>query len=513
MLLLADGIGDLFFNITLEQAFFKKIGVHSFTNIYFLFIQFYILIIVAFEIGRTTTLLPKLKLNPAVIFMLSFVILILIGTLMLILPEMTVAPGSMPLIDAFFTSTSATCVTGLIVVDTATYFSFKGHIVIMTLLKLGGLNIIAFGTFFALISKFGVGIKHHAIIEDFVNKDSILSSKGLIGRIIVWSFFIEFVGTLAMYFAWDPSIPFETTGDKIFSSFFHSFSAFNNAGFTLFTGGLYNEYVRHNYMIHLIVTVLVFFGALGFMTIFDLFALKKLQQRLKYSWKHLQFSSRIALYFSLALVVLGAVMFFILERNNTLADQGIVAATISSVFQSVTRTSGFNTVDISALSMPMLILMLFLMFVGGSSNSTGGGIKTSTFALLYASVVATITGKKQAELFRHSISNSLMSKAFAVLLFFIVGTIAGIFLLSITEAHILAQESRSIMDIIFEEVSAIGTVGLSMGITPELSSAGKIIIMLSMLIGRVGTLTVAFSFGKRLISSDYKYPEGHTMLG
>ena len=512
LILLIDGIGDIFFNTTLEKKLFEYLGIYSFTHVYFLSLQLYILIIVAYEIGRSTTLIPKMKLNPSLVFILSFIIIISSGTLLLMLPEMTTIPGSMPFIDALFTSTSASCVTGLIVVDTPTYFTTKGLFVIMALIKLGGLNIIAFGTFFALFSKFGVGIKHDSAIEDFVNKNSLFSNKGMLGRIILWSFIIEFLGALAMYFSWNSGVPFTGLSDKIFSSIFHSFSAFNNAGFCLFSDSFYNDHVRFNYIVHIIITLLVFLGSLGFMTMFDLFGLKDIKERYKFPWKHFTFSSKVALYFSFWLVFIGAIAFFILEKNNTLSEHGIFGSIITSVFQSVTRTSGFNTVDIDALTMPMTIIILFLMFVGASPSSTGGGIKTSTFAIIYASVISTIKGKKQPELFKYSISTNLIYKAFAILLFFTAGNLIGIFLLSITEQHILEMEGRNIMDLIFEEVSALGTVGLSTGITSSLSNSGKAIIILSMILGRVGTLTVAFSFRRNNTSSDYEYPEGHTML-
>ena len=516
LLLLVEGISYNFFGTLLLETLFKNMGWSNFTNYSIIFVQLYFLIIVFVEVSRSTgiKLLPNFKLHPATIFIISFILIILFGTGLLMLPEMTKPNGSMNFLDAFFTSTSATCVTGLIVEDTPTFFSFKGQIVILILIKLGGLNIIAFGSFIALASKFGLGVKQHDVLEDFVNRDSVLSARGMLGKVIIWSVMIEIVGALIMFFSWAPDIPqLENTGDKIFSSLFHSVSAFNNAGLSLFTDGLYNESVRDNYLVHLNVTALVFVGALGFMAIFDIFEIKKLRERIRKPWKTIQFSTKIALYFSIILVVVGTVFYFFLERDNTLEDQNTIGAMITSLFQSVTRTSGFNTVDIGSIGVPMLILMLFLMFVGSSSSSTGGGIKTSTFAILWASLVATIRGKKEPELFKRSISNDLVFKAFSVFMFFVAGNLICIFLLSITEHEILAQEGRTVLDLMFEEVSAFGTVGLSTGITADLSEAGKVIIIVSMFVGRVGTLTIGYLFGKSLISKNYKYPYGHTMVG
>ncbi|PCH97184.1 MAG: ATPase [Bacteroidetes bacterium] len=513
LLLLSDGITDLFFGFTLEKELFKSMGWLIADSYYALLIQVYFLIIVALEVSRTSFSIEKVKFNPAHVFILSFIVIVITGTFLLLLPEMTVGNEAMPFIDALFTSTSATCVTGLIVVDTATYFTFKGHFILMVLIKLGGLNIIAFGTIYALLSNFGIGLKQHSVLEDFINKDTMMSATGMLKKIIIWSFMIEFVGALLIYLSWGDAVPFTGEGNKIFSSLFHSFSAFNSAGFTLFTDGLYNEHLKSNYMIHVMVTILVFFGALGFIAIFNIFSFTKIRERVELPWKQIDFSTKIALYFSAGLVAIGALVFFFLESDNTMSDKNVVESIVTSIFQSTTRTSGFSTVNIQDVGMPMIIMFLFLMFVGASSSSTGGGLKTSTFAFLYASVIATIRGRKKAEIFNHAIPSELRNKAIAILMFFILGNLIGIFLLSITETAILAEDGRTLLDLIFEEVSAFGTVGLSMGITASLSVYGKVIIMISMLVGRLGTLTIAYAIGKSVISSDYHLPEGNIVVG
>lgn len=513
LLLIVEGISYNLFGVLIISELFIQLGIKNITYYYALFIQLYFLAVIFSQVVKSNHGFTLFKMHPSNIFIMSFFLIILAGTGLLMLPEMTTIQGSMPFIDALFTSTSATCVTGLIVYDTPTYFTFKGQFIIMVLIKLGGLNLIAFGSFVALASKFGMGIKQHSVIEDFVNKDSVLSSKGMLGKVIVWSFVIEFIGALLLFFSWDENIPFTNTANKVFHSIFHSFSAFNNAGFSLFTDGLYNEHVRHNWAAHNMITVLVFFGALGFVSIFDMFDYKRLRERARYPWKQLSFATKIALYFSLGLSIFGAVAYYFLESDNTLKGMSALGIMTTSLFQSVTRTSGFNSVDIGSIGIPMLIVMVFLMFVGSSSSSTGGGIKTSTFALLWSSTIATIRGRKNPELFQKTISNDLVFKAYSVFLFFVVGNLICIFLLAITEADILAMPGRSLLDLIFEEVSAFGTVGLSMGITNMLSDAGKLIIVISMFVGRVGTLTVAFALGRKPISTSYKYPNGHTMVG
>ncbi|HAW51886.1 MAG TPA: ATPase [Flavobacteriales bacterium] len=512
LFLIVEGISyNLFDNLILSEVFIR-LGIKNITHYYAIFIQLYFLAVVVIAGLRSSHIMPIFKIHPSRIFISSFVLIILIGTGLLMLPEMTTIEGSMPFIDALFTSTSATCVTGLIVYDTPTFFTLKGQIIIMILIKLGGLNIIAFGSFLVLASKFGFGVKENSAIEDFVNKESALSAKGMLGRVVIWSFAIEFIGAALIFFSWSEKVVFKDVGEQLFYSLFHSFSAFNNAGFSLFTDGLSNEVVKENWAIHNLISILVFLGALGMMAIFDIFDLEKIKERAKMPWKQLTFATKIALYFSIGLVLFGAVSYYFLESDNTLEGMSTSGIITTSFFQSITRTSGFNTVDIGSVTLPMLVILTFLMFVGSSSSSTGGGIKTSTFALLCASTIATIRGRKTPQLFEKSISNDLVFKAYSVFLFFVIGNMISIFLLCISEQEILAMEGRSIMDLIFEEVSAFGTVGISMGITSHLSYAGKVIIILSMFVGRLGTLTVAFGLAKKPISTSYKYPDGHTMV-
>ena len=202
------------------------------------------------------------------------------------------------------------------------------------------------------------------------------------------------------------------------------------------------------------------------------------------------------------------------EWNRSLQGEGALRSVIISVFESLTtRNAGFNVVDTSELALPVLIVFLFLMFVGASSGSAGGGIRTSTFAIMWASVISTIKGKKHTELFKRTIANDTVLKAYAIFIFFVIGNIIGPFVLSISEADLLASGKYDFMDLVFEHVSAASTVGLSTGMTADLSVTGKFVLIIAMFIGRVGTLTLAYLVGKKVISRNYKYPSGHTMVG
>jgi Trk-type K+ transport system membrane component len=476
-------------------------------------IQGYLFAVIISESLRPGSRLPKVRLHPAVVFILSFLLLIGVGTWLLNMPEMTTVEGHMPWVDAFFTATSATCVTGLMSVDTMTYFTAKGHWVLLLLIQLGGLNFIAFGSFLALVSKFGVAVKQHDVIEDFVNSESLLGSSGSLGKVVLWCLGLEAIGALALMMLWSPDVPFDSLGERLFSSVFHSVSAFNNAGITLFTDGLAHPWVATNWLVHWVITVLVFLGALGMVAMFDLFDLAKLRERMAQPWKTISFPTKIALYFSVGLVAVGAVAFGVLEWGGTMQGMSWFGKFTTAVFQSVTRTSGFNTVDIGSVGMPMLFLLMVLMFIGASSSSTGGGIKTSTLAIVLADVWRTVRGADHVQIFQRTVHLVLRSRAYSVLLFFLVGNMVGIFLLTVTESHLVLHQGVAFFDLAFEHVSAMGTVGLSTGLTAQLSSAGKMILATAMFVGRVGTLTVAFAVGGRNLQSHFKYPEGHTMVG
>ncbi|KAB2809807.1 TrkH family potassium uptake protein [Phaeocystidibacter luteus] len=497
------------FDTEIMSFFGELLGLEALDQFFLIFIQGYFLLIVFLELGKASTFLPFASLSPPALLAISFIILILIGTGLLMLPEMTSSGMSMPFSDALFTSISASCVTGLIVVDTATYFSFKGQFIIMMLFQLGGLNIISFATFFALFTKKGIGIRHQSLIQANYSNESLTSSAELFRKIIRFTFQIEALGAILIFFFWGANLHFDSLGQRLFYSIFHSISAFNNAGFSLFTNGLMEAPIQNSYFLHLIIAIIVIFGGLGFGTIRDIFTLRQVRERMRKPWKTLSVGSRIALYSTGVLLVLGFVVFFVFEFNGTMADKSIGGQIITAIFQSATtRTAGFNTVDIGSLALPVLIFFIFLMFIGASTGSTGGGIKTTTFALVFLSAWSTIRGKKKVEIFKQTIPWELLNRAFSIFLFSVSVILVGIFVLSISDPHL------GLARIAFEEVSAFCTVGLSTGITSELSGVGRTVIMLSMFIGRIGTITLAFALSSRKKeSNDYKYPKANFMVG
>jgi len=502
-LIFVDFIGLMAFDFRIVNALGTSLGMANLTSFYDLFIQLYVLIIVVIEISRASGVFGRLAISPPTIMMMSFLILISIGCSLLMLPTMTATGESMSFINALFTSASASCVTGLTVVDTATYLSVKGQLVVMFLIQLGGLNIISFATIMAMLNRKGIGIKHQSVIQENLSAEGLLGGKGLLRRIFLFSLFMELIGTAAIYLSWGQNFHFVSEPQKFFYSIFHSISAFNNAGFSLMSNGLYEDMVRDTYLLHIIIAILIFFGSLGFSSMQDIFSLRRMRERSSQPWKSYSISTKIALYTSIALVTVGAVVFYLLEKNQLLESKNFGESIITSFFQSITtRTAGFNTIDIGALSHSTLLFMMFLMFIGASSGSTGGGIKTSTFAVIFITAFSTIRGKKNVEAFRHTIPQSIQHKAFAIFLFSASTILLMTFLLS------LAHPEMDMMQLVFEEVSSFATVGLSTGITADLNNYGKTILIISMFIGRVGILTLAFALGKTK-TGDYKYPETH----
>lgn len=512
IVLILDGFFYTFFNTLMIESIFRSLDMMALADVSEFFIQFYLFAIVAAELSQSGGFMPTIKLHPAFIFVLSFGLIILLGSLLLMMPEMST--GDVSFIDALFTSTSATCVTGLITLDTATIWTVKGHTILLILMKVGGINIILFGAFLTLLGRLGVGMKHHLVVEDFVNKESVFSSKGMLGRIVLVSILIELIGSIFIFFQTTSSLSHFNFGQKLFFSLFHSVSAFNNAGFSTMSGGLYNDYLVNLQWFHITAGVLIIFGSLGFTTLFDLLDPRKIMERRKHRWKKPFLGSQVSLITAAVLIFGGAFCFFIFEMDNTLQGLDSFSAIVASLFQSISlRTAGFNTVDLTQMSMPFIIVCLVLMFIGGASSSTAGGIKTSTFSVVVLSAYSTIRGKKNIELFKKRIPAGVVFRSHSIFMFALSGIILGIFLLSITESGLLVSGQFRMMDLVYEEVSAFSTVGASTGVTPYLSNAGKIVVMISMYVGRLGTLTVAYALSRNIASTNYTYPKESFMVG
>tara|TARA_B100000780_G_scaffold278681_1_gene253150 strand:+ start:5370 stop:7199 length:1830 start_codon:yes stop_codon:yes gene_type:complete len=496
------------FEIEIFSSLGKYFGFIKLEQVIMLFIQGYFLIFVALEMGKASRFLPYLKLSPPALLVSSFLLITSLGALFLLMPEMTKSGEGMSLYEASFTSVSAVSVTGLNIINVADFLSFKGKVAVMILIQLGGLNFIAFASILALLASSSIGTRYKSLIQVEYSSDSLESSANLIKQIFKFSIIFELGATVLLFFSWG-EYEFEHIGEKIFFSIFHSISAFNNAGFTLFSQGLAHPLISQNVSFMTIMATTIILGGLGFGTIHDLFSNRAVSIRRNNPWKHLKVNSKIALYSTIVLIFIGSLLFATLEKKEIL--DGLIAGqkAFSSFLQiTIGRTAGFNIIDIGDLALPTLLVLMILMFIGGASGSTAGGIKTSTFTLVFMNALSTIRGRKRVELFRHTIPLEMLNLALSVFLFTLAGVLLGIFLLTITDGHL------GLTKLAFEQVSAFCTVGMSMGVTSELSHAGKIILMISMLIGRIGTVTLAFALTRRKKEShDYTYPKAQVQVG
>ncbi|QCR21406.1 TrkH family potassium uptake protein [Pontibacter sp. SGAir0037] len=496
------------FRFPILYFLFEGIGIPLSVELYRVLVSLYMLLLALVELLATRIYLRAVQLRTTTTFLLSFLLLILAGTTLLMLPKMSHSPEGIRFIDALFMAISSSCITGLAVVDVGSYFTFSGQVVILILVQLGGLGMLTFATFIASLMRQGIGIKHQIAVHELVEGESVYTSGSLMRKLLLFTLIIEGLGAVFIYLTWGDEVYFPNIGSKLFFSVFHAVTAFCNAGFSLFPEGLYTPPVQNSYALHLIVASLVIVGGLGVPTIVDVFSPANVRDRIRKPWKKWKTLSRITIYSSTVLLVFGTIVFFLLEYYNTLSGHGLVGGLTTAFFQSVTtRSSGFNTVDISALSVPCLMLFIFLMFIGASPGSTGGGIKTTTFVVILFAVASTIRNRPTIQIGRRTIPHVVAYKAFSVFTFAALANFFFIFILTLTDAQF------SVLVLAFEQVSAFSTTGLSTGITAGLSDMGKCVIMLSMYMGRVGTLTLALALSARQMHATYKYPITNVVVG
>ncbi|PKM79978.1 MAG: Trk family potassium uptake protein [Firmicutes bacterium HGW-Firmicutes-14] len=438
------------------------------------------------------------RLSPAQVLVLGFAFLILIGAGLLSLPVSSVSGEPTGFLDALFTATSAVCVTGLVVVDTGTHFSLFGQIVIMVLIQVGGLGFMTMGTLFALIIGKKIHLKERLIIQESLNQLTMEGVVRLAKSVLAITFLIEGIAAvlLGLRFSQDYGL-----ARGFYYGLFHSISAFNNAGFDLLGGfRSMTGYVTDS-TINAVVTILVILGGLGFTVVVDLYTRRK--------WRRLSLHTKVVLSTALVLLVFGMAAFFLLEYHNaaTLAPLSFKNKLTASWFQSVTpRTAGFNTLDIAGLTNATQFFFIILMFIGAAPGSTGGGIKTSTFATLISAVTALSRGKEDVELFERRLPKELVYRSLTIVL-------ASLFLVITVTMLLTITEQADFLTLLFESTSAFATVGLSMGITTKLTVLGKLAITVTMFAGRLGPLTIAFAVAQRQRKTMYRLPEEKIMVG
>lgn len=455
--------------------------------------------IYAMRLNAISHLLAELHLKPAQTLAFGFFLCILLGTLLLSLPQMVTDPAKISFIDALFTATSAATVTGLSLFAISDYYHLSGQWVILLLIQLGGLGIMTFGALLSLISNQRIRLDDALLLQGALETESVGTVKRELQSLFILTFTIEAAGAFLLWIFF----PSEGTPTPLFSAVFHAVSAFCNAGFSLFPANL-EGYVGH-LPINLVIASLIILGGLGFPVLYNL-SRYPLFNRRRGAWR-LAFHSKMVLSISAGLLAVGTLGIFVLEYGGALAPLPWHEKWIAAFFQSVTaRTAGFNTLNLAHFSSPALLFMILLMWIGGSPASTAGGVKTTTFGVMIATLRAVLRSREEVELFNRRLAPSAIQKALSVA--FISSALQAFLLF-----FMLSIENESFHAILFETVSAFNTVGLSTGITAKLSPAGKFILSIAMFIGRIGPLTIAFSLAERTTRGKYTYPQERVIIG
>lgn len=444
-------------------------------------------------------------MRPTQIMVSGFAAIIVIGALLLTLPIASQSGESIGLLNALFTATSAVCVTGLVMVDTATYWSLFGQIVIITLIQIGGLGFMTVATMFSLMARKKIQLRERLLIQESLNQADLSGLVRLTRFVLIITITIEGIGALVLSTVFIPQFGLSK---GIWYSVFHAISAFCNAGFDLMgsVSGPFtslNSYVN-NFTVSMTVCSLIVLGGLGFPVVLDIVRKRRFSK--------LNVHSKVVLFSTATLIFVGALFIFLIEFNQkaTMADLPLKGKVLSAIFQSVTaRTAGFNTLDLATLRESSVFVMIILMFIGASPASTGGGIKTTTLAVLIITVRSFLSGKSDIEAFERRLAPSTIKKSLGIFVISISAVIFGTLIISITQPNFTLVQSA------FEVTSALATVGSSLAGTPNLNALGKIIIIIFMFMGRVGSLTLfmAILSGGRRKSQPIRYAEGKIMVG
>ena len=453
------------------------------------------------SVSGTSSFLFRLKLQPAQVVLLSFAGWILLGALVLMLPVSANPGRSLTFVDALFMSTSATCVTGLASISVVDDLSIFGQMVLLVLLQVGGLGIMTLSSSLAVIMGRNLQMREQVIMHDVLDTSSSEELLALVVNIIQYTFTIEFIGALLLTIGFYQE-GFEI-GQALYMGFFHSIMAFCNAGFGLFNNNL--EDFKFEPIIHFTVAVLLILGGIGFSVMKDVATTIKSKR----SFRNLSVHTKIVLSVNTLLIAFGTIYLFFGEFLHAFQEMSMWERFQVSFFQAVTpRTAGFNTMNLNSLHPHSIYMMVLLMFIGASPGSTGGGVKTTTFAVLLQSVTATLRGKFDVEMFERRIPAATVVKSIAIFIISLIIVSAGVLVM------MRVEPDKSFLALFFEVTSAFGTVGLSLGITPFLTVIGKIVMTVLMFVGRVGPLTLVLAIGSRgTTPSKVEYPEGKILIG
>lgn len=476
--------------------------------LYLIIAQVPFLFVVLKKVLKYSQGLGRIQLHSGAIFMISFAIIIFFGAFLLMLPKSVPTGNStVSFVDALFTSTSAVCVTGLTVIDTAKDYSTQGHIFIISLIQIGGLGVLTLTAMFAMFANGGISFQIRVIMGDVLSEDSLTDVTQLIKRIILYTLVIEISCGLVMYYSLGGSI-LHPRGDLMFSAMFHSISAFCNAGFSSLPGNLANSSVQNNYTFLSFIMILIVVGGIGFPVIQNVVHIKffkRHQKRIRYQ---LSVGSKLALITTVILIFFPAVLIYLFEPMKYLPGASEFSKFFHSLFISVTtRTAGYNTTPIELLQGPAVLITILLMAIGASPASTGGGVKTTTFAIVFMQFIRLLKGEERLIIFHREIHREIVRKALLIMFAYALCYAIATFIISVF------QPQFNLVDISYEVVSALSTVGLSRGLTPQLSTGSKYVIIMCMFIGRISVLSFFMAFHKPKLELNYKLPKTNVMIG
>ncbi len=486
----------------------------------YLFVEKILLLLLSLlDVSRGVVDLINKKTNPAMLMAICFALLIVAGTILLLLPRSTLKGVHLSVVDALFVSTSAVCVTGLTPLDIAETFSTEGEIVLMLLIQAGGLGVMTITSFFALFFMGGTGLYNQFALRDMVGGDTFGSLISTLLNIMGFTFLIEVIGALGIWLSIRGTLGL-TPHHELFFALFHSVSAFCNAGFSTLTGNLGNSAIitGHN-SFFIIITLLVILGSLGYPILVNFKGIiryylrqsvaRLLRRTAEYPcYSHIMnINTKIVLTMTIVLLVGGTSTIALFEWNGAFAGMPLPDKIVQSVFTAtVPRTAGFGSVSLTSFSVSAIIVYIFLMWIGGASQSTAGGIKVNTFAVAYANLVSVMRGHRGVVLFNREISSQSLRRAAAVIFGSMLIISSSFFLLIILEPHIPVRR------LFFETVSAYSTVGASLDVTPHLSVASKLLLALLMFLGRVGFMTVLASIIPPTGIRKFRYPKDNVII-
>ncbi|MBN2050576.1 MAG: TrkH family potassium uptake protein [Spirochaetales bacterium] len=486
---------------------FQNTEYTGFSSLVLIIRNVFLILKVFSRLKRLSAILEGISVHPAQTILFSFLLVILVGTLFLMMPFSVRQGSGLGFLDALFTSTSAVCVTGLIVVDTATYFSVWGQVVILVLIQIGGLGIMMYSYFTLFVLRKAMSVEDKYLLSYMLSEEDMSGLSKSLVSILVITFLVEMLGALSLSGVFISSMP---TGEALFYSVFHAVSAFCNAGFALFSDSL--EGFRGSVTVNLTIALLIILGGISFAVILNvrdyvISRLKNLGSGKKRAIKRLTLNSRIVLIGTAVLLLSGTLLFYALEHGGVLRNLPLGRQYLAAFFQSVTlRTAGFNTVPFGSLSTAVCLFMIVYMFIGAAPGGTAGGIKINTVAVMGAYVKAVLKNRQHVRISMYAVPDQRVLKAFLIFLFGIMVVSVGCFILTLTE-------DAPLVDILFETVSAFGTVGLSTGLTPLLSSMGRVVIILLMFTGRLGPLTILAAASKKTTQVPISFPQADISIG